>query len=344
MKIAIRADGGENIGMGHIMRCIALTKLFEKNGFQVLFIIKRNSAVSKLLSLKGINYIYLFSEDLEEELKEVISILDQRHINIVLTDSYYLSESYLIQLKRKVKLLISLDDNNIYNYPSDIVINGNIYANDLNYKRLNRDTLFLLGPDYTIFREEYFQSKPILIKERVKNMVITMGGADVNNYTPFLLNALKNIPIDININVIIGPSFKCTREIESIANSLSNIKLFYNPANMKKVISINDIAISSAGSSTYELALLGIPTILIVQADNQRHVAEKMDLLGLCKYIGDFDKLQKDTIKHKTNSLITNYNERVIMSRKMQGVYNASKSMNNIIISIKKYLINKKLI
>ncbi|SHH20848.1 UDP-2,4-diacetamido-2,4,6-trideoxy-beta-L-altropyranose hydrolase [Tepidibacter thalassicus] len=335
MKIAIRADGGQKIGMGHIMRCMALAKELKNYDFDIVFLTKKDEKVIEMIETNGFKYINISSNSLEEELIEVESIVNEERVEIIITDSYWLSDNYLHKLRKLVKLLISIDDNNLYKYPSHIVINGNVYAEDLKYKKIFDNTKFLLGGNYTLLREEFRNVSPVNINKEVRNILITMGGVDINNYTPFILDSLKNL--DVKLNVIVGPGFKCIRELKCIANKNNNVNLIYNPTNMKDIMVENDIAISAAGSTTYELAVLGIPTILIVQADNQIKIAEKMSELNGMVNLGWFEDIKGIQLLDSVNYLIKNYSLRKYFNNKLSKLI-SSFGVENIRIHIGEYV------
>lgn len=98
-KIAIRADGSKNIGMGHIVRCIALYKKFNQKNLEIIFITNQNEDVESLLKYEKIKFIGITYETLYEELKIVNNIIKENGIDILITDSYYIDEYYLREIK-----------------------------------------------------------------------------------------------------------------------------------------------------------------------------------------------------------------------------------------------------
>lgn len=78
MKVAVRADGNSNIGLGHIQRCLALSSQLQKRGVEVLFITKINRIIKEKIEQKEIEVIELREDlNLEEDLRcttEIIKI------------------------------------------------------------------------------------------------------------------------------------------------------------------------------------------------------------------------------------------------------------------------------
>ncbi len=313
MIIGIRADGSKSKGMGHIMRCIAIATEFKNRGIDIIFITKEDKSVKEILINNNIKNVTINSNDLDDEIEEVVSIIKKYNINYIMTDSYWLNYKYLLELRMNVEKLICIDDNNICAYPSNIIINGNIYAQDLNYDVIYEDTKLLLGSKYTILRDEFRNNNEYkIIKKSVENILITMGGSDINNFTPIVIESL--IDLNLKLNVIIGPSFSDISELEKIYSNNLKVNFIKNPKNLKEIMLKCDIAICAAGSTSYELASLGIPTILIQQAKNQANICSKMSELGIAISLGDFSNITKEMISKEIISLIENYDLRIKMN------------------------------
>lgn len=107
--------------------------------------------------------------------------------------------------------------------------------------------------------------KPIAIKEKVKKVFISFGGADPQNYTDRLLKIIcKEEYQDYKFSVVIGRA-KCNVDKLMEYNGHCNIEVLYDVSNMPEIMSGCDIALTSRGRTGYELAMLGIPTIAMAQ-------------------------------------------------------------------------------
>jgi len=83
---------------------------------------------------------------------------------------------------------------------------------------------------------------------------------------------------------------------------------------MKRV----DLAISSSGSTLYELCASGVPTLSIIIVDNQVEIASQMDKHGLVKCLGWFNQLKKDKVIHEIKVLCDDYEKRREMVSRQQ--------------------------
>ncbi|WP_282804684.1 UDP-2,4-diacetamido-2,4,6-trideoxy-beta-L-altropyranose hydrolase [Clostridium tetani] len=293
MKIAIRADGGSEIGMGHIMRTLVLAKELAKTN-DVFYISrgdnplssKYKSGIDKVKS-QGFNVVIINEHKFIKELCEV-------EADCLVTDSYDVSEEYFNTTKKNFKVTGYIDDMNLYYFNVDFIINQNIGAEEYRYK-VNKGTKLFLGSNYTMLREEFRNLQYKDINKKISDIMITVGGADLNGITNKICDYVKDL--EFKFHIVIGPSFK-EENIEKLVrlkNTRNTINLYFN-VNMIEIMNKCDIAISACGSTLYELAACSIPTIGIIIADNQETVAYKMHEKGLIYNLGWFTVLTKDKI------------------------------------------------
>ncbi len=204
IKVGIRADGSEQIGMGHIMRCLALAGELKKLDCQVTFLTRANNKVIELLDKKGycVKIVPLLKKD--EEVQFLYHYNQDEHLDILITDSYEFDTKYLTSLRSFIPLLVSIDDTNQCIYPSHIVVNGNLYGSELNYQSSTGDTEWLLGSKYTFLRDEFLQQDKPVVKKNVVQILVTMGGSDSEGCTPEVLKLLDEIEQEFVIQVVIN--------------------------------------------------------------------------------------------------------------------------------------------
>lgn len=330
MRALIRADGGFNVGMGHIIRCMALYDELIKNNVECIFVSRKDKVVESYFKDKKARYILIGSIALAGEKIEIKNIIKNYNTDVIITDSYNINEEYLLFLKSLSRYLVSIDDNYLFNYPSDIVVNPNVYAERKKYN--NNISKYLLGGQYCILRDEFREKSHKNIKVKAENILITMGGTDVNNVTPFIIKVIKKIH-GININVIIGKGFENKELIEGSCKNEQNIKLIYNPKDMRILMEHADICISSSGSTLYELASLGVPTLFVIQADNQLRLAEYMEKNKIMINLGWYYNLKEKALLDELINIIDNQGIRLKLSADSKKIINVD-GIKNIVKKI----------
>ncbi|WP_418791004.1 UDP-2,4-diacetamido-2,4,6-trideoxy-beta-L-altropyranose hydrolase [Phosphitispora sp. TUW77] len=320
IQVAVRADGGPQIGMGHIMRCLALAKAMEKiENLQIIFISVKNSAVSRLIAENSYKVIEIVENKPEKEIEEVNDILHKHDINIVITDSYSFDRTYLERIGYAADVVVSIDDLNRIVFPSDIVINGNIYAPCLNYRPGRSDTEFLLGTDYVLLREEFIQKGNRSINNEVKHVLVSVGGSDPLNLTPKILQALDRLPFDFDVKVVIGPGFNNLHKIVESAGKIQKpVEVLHNVKTMVPLMMLCDLAVTGGGTTLYELSCTGTPAVTLLQADNQEAAAAEMALQGAVINMGMGDEVSVPELASAIIQLCADREKRTAMSKKGQ--------------------------
>lgn len=315
INVAFRADGNEMTGMGHVMRCLALADELQKNAARIFFLTRDNERTVSKIRDYGFQAVVLRSAVLAQEVEEVGAFIKNNNINVLITDSYEITEEYLGELKKNVPLLVTVDDLNQMVFPSDIVINGNIYANELNYRSEYGNTRFLLGPSYVLMRREFSGVPQRIIPEKAENVLVTVGGSDGFNITPQILNILDSIEQKLRITVVVGPNFSNASEVRAAAFQVHHeIFLKENVNNMKELMLECDLAITAGGTTLYELAATGTPAVVILQAENQILGAEKMHENGIIYNLGMGNRGFSESLIDAVTFLINDHTLRKEMS------------------------------
>ncbi|MCB2288858.1 UDP-2,4-diacetamido-2,4,6-trideoxy-beta-L-altropyranose hydrolase [Clostridium sp. CS001] len=331
MKIAIRADGGANIGMGHIMRTLVLAKELSKM-YDVFYICRVDNPLSEKYKI-GIEKIKSHGF-IVKTIREDFILLDLKGIkaDLLITDSYDVDENYFDETKKMFNQTAYIDDMNLYYFNVNFLINQNIDSADFEY-RVNDDTKLLIGSNYIMLRDEFRVVSEKYIKEKVNDIMITVGGADPHHITEQILEYIKML--NYNFHIVVGPSFDKNNSLKNFETSKIS---FYHNANMYEIMQKCDIAISACGSTLYELAVSGVSTLGIIIADNQQGIAYKMNEMEIIKNMGWYDQLDKDTFVRELNALCSDYGKRKEMYTRAKGAINGN-GVNEIVkgLNLEKY-------
>lgn len=310
MNVAFKVDVSKEIGIGHLMRCLALSEELKKRGCKCYILSKIDDNIAKKKTRE-------FQVEFHKikTLDDLIKFSKDQDIDWIITDCYNLDTDYIKKLKNEKFKVLSIDDNALIHYHSDIVVNQNIGANKLDYSS-EKYTRFLLGPEYAIMRDELLKRKEKKERENVEKILVTLGGTDKDNLTLKVLKALETVDKNIEILAVVGPFNPHYSNLqEFIKKSDSNIKLIQSPGNMTDIHLESDIAISAGGTSCYELAYFGIPNLIVTIADNQLNIARELDNQEISIYLGKKEDVKAELVLDKVNELINNHPVRKSMNQ-----------------------------
>lgn len=306
-RIVIRADGNQQIAMGHVMRCLSIADELRESGAEVIFVTAGNET-EELIRGRGFENYVLHSDfdRMEQELPVLLDFLKEYRPDLILTDSYYVTGAYMEALRRICKTAY-IDDLGQPVYPVDILINYNIYGSELPYQKyyeekgISLPERILTGCTYAPLRAEFRQGRRSRIQERVTDILITTGGGDKENTSGKLCRKLlaerkEGHHAGIRYHVICGPFAQNRQELMEIASVDDAFVIRGFVTNMSEFLIDFDLAVSAGGSTMYELCSMGLPTVCFTFADNQRLQAECFDRTTEVKNAGSMADRPEETV------------------------------------------------
>ena len=330
--LLIRADASVSIGTGHIMRMIALGQAWQAQGGEVHFLCAEiTPALEQRLASEGFHrsriHVTLGSpEDLSETIHLIAEMLqaDRQNARVVL-DGYHFGSDFQLGIKAAgFKLLVVDDYGHADFYHADWVLNQNISACEELYAKRSPATKLLLGPKFAMLRKEFLAYKGWQreIAPVAKKILLTLGGSDPDNVTLQVIQAL--IDLDLHVKVVIGGSNPHLREIEKFIQSQNNstavIEVVVNATNMPELMAWADLAVAAAGSTCWELAFMGLPSMFVILAENQLEIAMQLDAEGFGICLGNGVGLKNDKLAEAISALARDNNFLKIVSKIGRGL------------------------
>lgn len=303
-KVAIYVNGNSKRGMGHIYRMLELADEFyirpdiyydvsqtDKNAF-------------------GDTYYDIYGISDEDELVEKLSTFKY---DILINDVLDTSKEYIDKLKTKMPQIkiVNFEDAGDGAKRADLVINA-LYTE-------SADSNVKYGPDYYIAPKTFLYYEPIHIANEVKNVLLTFGGADPMDYTSRFLDIISSNKAkyeNIKFYVVVGRANNNYKKILKKASEM-NVNVLYDINNMPEVMAASDVAITSRGRTGYELAFLGVPSLVLAQnkqEDSHDFLSEKNGFF----YIG-INPSDAEIEKQMDNLIFSSKEKREICQNRMQS-------------------------
>ena len=266
MKLTVRADGGTDIGYGHLMRTCSVTHALRNLvDLEVRYLVRPHTDTSILRegsivreTTRDDSWITEFDPD----------------EGPLLLDTYETTVEHLAELRSRGIHVVMFDDGcRLDHYPVDLLIDSAPAAHKLSYHG-EIGTLFALGVDYLPLRDQFHKvdrkAKP---SHEGINLLLTFGGSDPEDLTTRVLRIVERMSELDRITVVLGPGY---RGGVSSADAGGRIVVLRNVTHMAELMQQANIAISTAGGTALELAYMGIPSLLIPQTTDQKPIAEAL--------------------------------------------------------------------
>ena len=292
MNLIIRTDASAEIGMGHVMRCLALAQAWKDAGGHVSLITTAQlKEVMARLQEEGIEVIYLpMAPGSPDDAIQTAVIAHQREALWLVIDGYHFGSDYQRIVKESGVRVMFIDDNGeMEHYWADIVLNQNIYAEGLSYS-CGPETELLLGRRYALLRREFlkWQGWRREVPEKAAKFLVTLGGGDSDNLTSKVIQAFRKLgTVNVEVCIVAGPANphfdKIHKELTSVPFAF---RLLPSVDNISELMAWADMTVSGAGSTCWEIAFMGLPNIVLVLAANQKGIAEGLEAEGIVLNLG----------------------------------------------------------
>lgn len=316
MNIVFRCDASIQIGTGHVMRCLTLADELARQGAKCYFICRVHEGnLIDFITQKGheaykIEAMPLNSSSMHEaeptlfhsewlgasqtqDAKQTIDIIRAIQPEWLIIDHYALNDYWEKRLRPYCDSILVVDDLADRKHDCDVLLDQTFGCDKQDYQNLVPDHCKVLcGTTYALLRPEFSKWRQYSLERRKNNtlehILVNLGGVDKDNLTSKILDALKQslLSKSCRITVVMGATSPWIDSVKRKAEQLpwpTEVKA--GVSNMAELMANSDLAIGAAGSTSWERCCLGLPTIMIVIADNQKDIANNLKSANAVKII-----------------------------------------------------------
>jgi len=288
MRVVFRCDASRNIGTGHVRRCLTLADELRNSGNEIIFMSddRLEGNLCSLINSHGYQYIKTNVTDIPEL------------TDLLIVDHYDIDYEWEVMARQHTKKIMVIDDLANRKHDCDLLLDQNLYPDmQKRYEDLvPRNCKLMLGPKYALLREEFrVWRKKTSVRKTLKHLFINFGGSDPHGTTHRVLEKIKHH--DFSADIVIGSK---DEKIKDFCKDRQDWNLHVNANNMAELMSKSDLGICAGGSTTWERCALGLPSITLAIAVNQKQLSEFLAKRGLCHYIDSCNKVNETLRKYIT--------------------------------------------
>ncbi len=308
--IVFRTDSSLTIGNGHVMRCLTLASMLRERGALCMFICRPfKGHLIEYIERQGFSAISLpnistlsgdigdasdsqsvehwLGTDFATDANDTINALSAS-VDLLVIDHYAIDKKWETVLRPRAKNLMVVDDLANRPHDCDILLDQNIGSKSANYDRLlPAGVCKLIGPRYALLRPQFLHLRDYSLSRRQGAMsfrvLISLGGVDRDNVTQRVITALHECKFEstLELTIVMGPNAPWIEEVISEAKKCRHsTTVLSSVTDMASLMADSDLAIGAAGSTSWERCALGVPTLLLILAQNQLLVAKRLEEAG----------------------------------------------------------------
>jgi len=302
--VVFRSDASVQIGTGHVMRCLTLAEALRENGTECLFLCRPHQGhLMDLISARGHRVkalpafgpesagwtprpgpphaAWLGTDQATDAADSLRALEGEERAAWLVVDHYALDREWQTALRPVCDRLMVIDDLADRPHDCDLLLDPNIGRSEADYTGLVPDGVrILLGPRYALLRPEFAAHRAESLARRaqpeLRRLLVTLGGVDKDNITCQVLDALDASALTeaLEITVVMGPHAPWLAAVRERAQTMRRpTRVLVGVSDMARLMTESDLAIGAAGSTAWERCCLGLPTIQLVLAENQREAA-----------------------------------------------------------------------
>ena len=325
--VIIRADASPDIGAGHQMRCLALAQAIGELGGRAVFAAAQTlPLVEQRLTAEGIAVIHIQAAPGSlADAVETAAIANDFKAEWIVADGYCFDTEFQARVKAAGLCLLIIDDvAGCLHYHGDVIVNQNVSAGAMDYGAREPFTELRLGTQYALLRRDFLH--PPRMDQRcpaqASNILVTLGGGEISAAMETVVEALLQCAIaDLRAIILLSAGHASLPSMREKAKTRPGaVEFVTDTTRIAEHMRWAHMALSAGGGTSWELAYFGIPTLLVVVAENQRPSAEELAATQAIVNMGWANKLTVPATVRALEDLCFDAPRRQRMSEKLRGL------------------------
>ncbi len=222
--------------------------------------------------------------------------LAAKAFDALIIDDYQLRAAQETPLRADVRVIMVIDDLADRAHDCDLLLDpGYGRAADDYAGRVPAGARTLLGPGYALLRRQFaeLRARTRTQLDAIDRLFINFGLSDVGAVAARAYGALRAVLSSTKVDLVVASDAESLAILRGWAQTDANLTLHIDCHTVGELMAQADAAIGAGGASTWERACLGLPTLAVVVAENQRPMIERLTadgvLLSVDLAAGDFE-------------------------------------------------------
>lgn len=327
-----RCDASPELGGGHLQRCLTLARALSALGWQTTFAMHEASfAAVSAADFAGAERLVLHG-DTEAESDEMAAALGAGGADVIVVDHYKRDHRFEAACRAFAAHIAVIDDLADRRHDADLLLDQTLGRTASDYRPLvPQQCRLLCGPRHALLRDAFARRRRATLARRrvvapVRRILIAMGAADSGNLTSVALDAFCQIAPRLGrtpaIDIVLGASSPhlaaVRRRLEE--NPAARVHVGVRGEAMAALMADADLAIGAGGTTSWERCCLGLPSVVVVMADNQATIAANLDAAGACRCIGATAAIRIESLAAAVGELCRDAAQRLAMSKAAAAV------------------------
>lgn len=303
-RVVIRCDGAPDIGLGHIVRCLALAdELRDGQNCEVCFLTRRGEVAWQMIEKAGYTAIRPADDEADRTWISRV-ILEQRPDALIMDFRDGLSPEAVWEWRRQGVLTATIDDPEDKRIACDLVFSPPVpQVRRLSWEGFTGE--LHVGWEWVLLRRQFSNLSPITKNNLRPVVLVTMGGSDPAGLTLKAVRALDSLAEDFDTLLIVGGAFCHNEALEKLLGQTKrHFEIRRNVSDMAGVMALADLAVASFCVTAYELATVGVPGIYLCLTADHAEAALAFDASGIGRSLGVHTDVSEKTLADRVKDYL----------------------------------------
>jgi UDP-2,4-diacetamido-2,4,6-trideoxy-beta-L-altropyranose hydrolase len=341
VRVVLRVDASNHMGTGHLVRCLTLADKLKSTGCMCCFICRyapenleaqvrkhghelfrlRATDEPSTLSSNGPPYASWLGGTWEADARDTAeAIVGHGGADLLVVDHYAIDHRWEGYLRLFSSRIMAIDDLADRRHECDIVLDQNFFLNmERRYKDLvSRNCRLLLGPQFALLRPDFLEQRDKChrVRSKVKRILVFFGGTDPTNETTKAIEALCGLQLPFAVDVVVGKNHLHKRSIEMACAADHRFRYHCQISNMAQLMAMADLSLGAGGGATLERMCVGLPSVVVVTADNQSATVHDLAAAGYVLNAGRADEVTIEVLQKCVADLFADATRMMDLSQK----------------------------
>lgn len=320
-SILFRCDGSSEIGLGHVVRCVALAdELSQEHDCAITFAMRRGAVGFRICEEHGYRVVRGLTPNLPDDGVWLRNVSQEVQAEILVLDVRdELPREVVQRLKDEGRLIVTIDDPTERRLEADLAFYPPVpQVQQLDWygftgKRYAGWEWVITRPDFSNFGHQYGSNpRPIIL--------VTMGGSDPAGMTAKVIEGLNQVKHDCELVIVLGPGFQDNETLNAqLRQTPHPYTVKHNVTKMWEVMSCADLCVASFGSTAYELATMQVPSVLIGLTQDHVKSASMFVKEGMATCLGQHETVTPQMIAEEITRLVSDPQQLIQMRARAKG-------------------------
>jgi UDP-2,4-diacetamido-2,4,6-trideoxy-beta-L-altropyranose hydrolase len=283
LRIAFRCDASAKIGGGHVLRCLALAQALAERGDETFFLVgAATPSRVPMLPASGLPFAVVGHDPASAV--DALRRYWPPGADAIIVDAYDIGANEERIFAKATRLVAVIDDLADRPHHCDLLIDYGVHRPQISYRKLVPDcAVLLLGPSYALIRASIAQARERSLARRPlaappKRIMISLGLAERTVLTRQVVGQICGFAQFETIDVVTGP--ETSAAFADCAKRDPRLSISVDPPDYVERLIAADLVVGAGGVSALERCCLGIPSLIVVLAENQRDNANWITAMG----------------------------------------------------------------